>query len=238
VSEQIRLYYRKHDDFNRYLMTHEKRVKELSGLYSSNKSYFGKRILDIACGGGILGFIAEKHGHEYVGIDINPDAVNAGRKYGKSVGSKVEFILGDARREKLDGTFNTVTLLGNALCHFNTSDVVKVLANIRSNLVEGAYFIVDYRDVVKLLYERKWDRRFKEVREGKPTISITKECDTLKGQFDMDSFGGSGRKEVEFVHGIWSPFIIEPIMELNGWSLVNRKLKRKLTVWQDVYRMA
>jgi hypothetical protein len=27
-------------------------------------------------------------------------------------------------------------------------------------------------------------------------------------------------------------------MELNGWSLVNRKLKRKLTVWQDVYRKA
>jgi SAM-dependent methyltransferase len=171
VSEKIQQYYRKHDDFNRYLMTHEKRVKEFSRFYSSNKPFFGKRILDIACGGGVLGFIAEKHGHEYVGIDINPDAVNAGRKYGKSVGSKVEFILGDARKEKLDGTFNTFTLLGNALCHFNTSDVVKVLANVQGNVAKGAHFLVDYRDVVKLLYRKKWAHKFKEVREGKPMTS-------------------------------------------------------------------
>ncbi len=82
MATDIRKYYRTTDKYERYHPEGERR-KEIEELYNTFKKYFGKKILDIYCGGGILGFIVEKDGKGYVGVDINPDMISLAKEYAK-----------------------------------------------------------------------------------------------------------------------------------------------------------
>lgn len=94
-SVDIKSYCRKHDNFRRYSVTDKKRLNDLTHLYSENKRFFGSRILEIACGAGVLGFIVARHGHEYLGIDKNPDMINeAVKSLDNTNREKIRFILG------------------------------------------------------------------------------------------------------------------------------------------------
>jgi ubiquinone/menaquinone biosynthesis C-methylase UbiE len=95
-------------------------LMKLSRLYALKRRYFGHEVLDVACGSGVLGFVLEQAGHNYIGIDVNPDMISSARAYARKLRSGNRFMLGDASRMKLEGTFDTVCLLGNALCRFST----------------------------------------------------------------------------------------------------------------------
>ena len=236
TSVRIRAYYRRHDDFLRYTAADKDRMADLGRLYTKAKRYFGRDVLDLACGGGALGFVVESKGHSYVGIDINPDAVGAARNHAAEVGSRNRFVLEDIRSVKLEGTFDTLTLLGNALCHFNTSEFVSIMANVERNIHMGSYFIVDYRDVVSLLFAGKWSRkRYVQKRGGTTVTSLTRRIDTERGDAVIDSLA-KGRRPLRFTYAIWSPFIIEPLMRLNKWKLVRREFRRLNSSWLDIYR--
>ena len=232
----IEEYYRKHDDFRRYAMSNERRVKQLSRLYDSNRRYFGKRVLDIACGGGVLGFLVEKHDRSYVGVDVNRDMIGMARAHAEMAGSSNRFLLADATREVVGGSFDTVTLLGNALCHFDTKDFARLVGNVDPSVGRGAHFIIDYRDVVDLLYRRKWKSKLVERNKGMVTVSNTTNCDTKKGNLAGVSKWGDGTNRVEFTQAIWAPFIVELVMESRGWKLIKREEHSDWPGWLDIYR--
>ncbi|MCD6576029.1 MAG: class I SAM-dependent methyltransferase [Nanoarchaeota archaeon] len=237
MKTNIKKFYRISEDLERYLVSDKKRVNSLKKVYVSNKKFFGKRVLDIACGGGVLGFIIEPKGHSYTGIDINPDMIKNAKKYSKEVKSKNKFILGDATKKKITGKFDTITLLGNSLGHLTTSDFVKLLKNIEKNIHKGTYFIIDYRDVVTLLFEKKWKDKMIERKRNEKVISITKAFDTKRGEIIKEAFNETLKKKVTFAHAVWAPFILEPIMSLSGWKLVKRKPASYWQGWLDVYRL-
>jgi len=234
MKKMIQDFYRKAEGFNRYLMSNKKRVKEIKAIYSANKKYFGKKVLDVACGGGILGFLIENYGKRYTGIDINPDMITNAKEYAKSIGSKNKFIIGDARKKRLAGRFDTITCLGNALCHFNTMDLIDIFKNINQNTHKGSFFIVDYRDIVKLLFDCKWKKRLLEKHKGRNSLNITRTCDTEKGELVIDSY--SKRSHARFTHAILSPFVIGPMMDYLGWKLLKRKELKQWNGWIDVYK--
>ena len=235
MKTNIVAYYRKHDPFSRYLTTDKRRVKQLSGLYHSNKRYFGRRVLDIACGGGVLGFIIEKHGHSYTGVDVNPDMISRAKNYAKKIGSRNRFIKRDATRMKIGGAFDTVCILGNALCHFSTHDLSRILENAATNCRKNTHVIVDYRDMVGLMFAKQWNVGTRLVEKDKGRVSTTKRCDTRTGFVVTTTTDLRKKKEVLFAHAIWSPFIIEPIMNDHGWSLVQRSFSKRWSGWLDIY---
>lgn len=157
MQTNIVAYYRKHDSFSRYLAANQPRVRELSRLYASNKRYFGNRVLDLACGGGVLGFIVERDGHIYTGVDVNPDMISAARSYSRKVGSRNRFIIADITRIKIRGNFDTLCVLGNAMCHFSTAEFSGILDRTATSCRKGAHFIVDYRDMVRLMFDKQWN---------------------------------------------------------------------------------
>lgn len=235
MKTDVKKFYRISEGFERYLVSDKKRVNALKKLYNSNKKFFGKKVLDIACGGGVLGFIIEPKGHTYMGIDINPDMIKNAKKYAKETKSKNQFILGDITKKKIAGKFDTITFLGNSLGHFTTFDFVKLIKNIERNTPKGTHFIIDYRDVVTILFEKKWKDRMVEKKRNEKVISITKEFDTKKGEIIKEAFNETFKKKVKFAHAVWAPFILEPIMNLLGWELVKRRTAPYWQGWLDVY---
>jgi SAM-dependent methyltransferase len=211
-------------------------VKQIYGLYTSNKRHFGRRVLDIACGGGVLGFIVEREGRSYTGVDVNPDMISSARTHAKEVGSRNRFIEGDVTQMKIEGKFDTICILGNALCHFSTHDFSRILQNTAACSERGAYFIVDYRDMVRLMFHKKWNIKKRLVQKERGRISTTEGCDTRTGFVLVTTTDLRGKSEVGFAHAIWSPFIITPIMNNHGWSMVKRTFSKRLSEWLDIYR--
>lgn len=211
------------------------RKKELQQLFSANRKYFGRRVLDLACGGGALGFLLEPHGHSYFGVDVNSDMIRSAEAYAAEIRSRNRFVVGDARKISVEDSFDTLTLLGNALIHFNTKELRDVLGSVRTNAAEGAYFIIDYRDVVSSLFYGtwKWKRRLVQERNGKEVVSVSKEIDTRAGEIVVDS-RSAGRRTLEFTAAIWSPFILQDIMESSSWRLAHRRALPDRCL--DVYR--
>jgi SAM-dependent methyltransferase len=195
-------------------------------------------VLDIGCGGGALGFLIEKDGKQYTGVDINPDMIRIARAYAKKTKSHAKFILADATNTKITGHFNTITFLGNGLCHLTTHDFVRLLDNTKRNVSKGTTFIIDYRDVVSLLFNRQWKMRMVEGKTGKKFISITIGCDTVGGEIKKFVHTPDNKIKFSFTHTIWSPFILEPLMKASGWKLISRKKNPTWQGWVDVYKKA
>ena len=236
MKTDIVAYYRKHDSLSKYLATNKARIRELSRLYALSKRYFGHKVLDIACGGGVLGFVLEQAGHNYTGVDANPDMISAARAYAEKLGSGNRFIIGDATRMKLEGTFDTVCVLGNAMCHFSTHDFPRILQKTAPHVERGAHFIIDYRDLVDLMFSKRWNSKTRLVQKEQGRISTTSGCDTRTGFVLVNTSDLHGKDRVKFAHSIWSPFIIEPIMNNHGWTLVKRRLSKRWSGWLDIYR--
>lgn len=137
---------------------------------------------------------------------------------------------------KIDGEFDTVCMLGNALCHFSTHDLSRILQNTAECSERGAYFIVDYRDMVRLMFSKKWNIGKRLVEKERGRISRTEGCDTRTGFVLVKTTDLRGSDEVAFAHAIWSPFIIERIMNDHGWSIVKRTFSKRWSGWLDIYR--
>ena len=90
----VKKLYKHMDFFERYGMESKERIKEIEKIYSSNKKFFGNNILDIGCGGGILGFTIELYGKKYTGVDVNSDMIKQCRNYAKRIDSKNKFMKG------------------------------------------------------------------------------------------------------------------------------------------------
>ncbi len=144
-AEQIKDYYSKIEKAEKYSMFNEKRVKAIDEIYRKYKKYFGNKILDLCCGAGILGFIIEKDGKEYVGVDINENMIKLAKEYTKKINSKCRFYLEDVRNFKLNEKFDTFVCLGNSLRHLTIFDWIEVMKNVNSMAKENSYFIIEYR---------------------------------------------------------------------------------------------
>ncbi|MDE1853257.1 MAG: class I SAM-dependent methyltransferase [Thaumarchaeota archaeon] len=235
MEDSLLRYYKEHDDFLRYGIGDRARKRAISGLYEENREYFGKRILDIACGGGVLAHVLKGQDHQYIGVDKNPDIIQAAKSAGGKLGSQSIFILGDAKSANLEGVFDTVTLLGNALIHFNPSELSEILRHNKESTRVGSHFLAEYRDVVSMLFDRKWSRRFTDKLGRRVTTSLTRGIDAERGEIPIDSTR-KGHDPLRFTHAVWSPFILESVMSGLSWSLVRRTRTKTSYVWLDVYR--
>ena len=236
MATDIRKYYRTTDKYERYHPEGERR-KEIEELYNTFKKYFGKKILDICCGGGILGFIVEKDGKGYVGVDINPDMISLAKEYAKKTrAKKCRFYLVDAKNFLLNEKFDTITCLGNALCHINVFDWIKIMENINKMSKKRAYLIVEYRDVVKLLYEKKWKDVMVYEENGKKLVDLLAGADLRKGDFLKFAFSPENNETIEFTHAIWSPFIMRAIMQVLGWEIIEERENPKWQGITEVYK--
>jgi len=113
--------------------------------------------------------------------------------------------------------------------------ISRTLDNIEGNIREGSHFIVDYRDVVGMMYRGEWGKKYSEKKNGRKLVSIGKGIDTVKGDLLIRS-ETDGRHNLDFAHAVWSPFIIEPLMAAKGWSRVCRFSRPEWRGWLDVYR--
>ena len=237
MKQEMVRYYRTAARVDRYSPGDSTRKRELAALYRRERPYFGARVLDLACGGGILGFLLEDRGHKYVGVDINPDMLGQARSAARRLHARVRFLEGDIATLPIAGRFDTLTLLGNALSHLRTDEFARLLATRRQNVHRGSYIILDYRDTVAMFYKGQWKSPYVETHKGARAVHRTRSIDWDTGVIHVRAKRRAAWS-VDFTQKIWSPFITAALLADHGWVSVHRRAVPAHNSWIDVYRFA
>lgn len=244
MSRQLVNIYRTGDDYRRYTWENPDRQSALSSFVKVYSRYIGRSVLDLGCGGGVLGAVLAPTGRSYVGVDANPDMLRAARRLAKQEGSGLRFVKADITRSEIPGRFDTVTLIGNALAHFNVGDMDRLLRARRGNVHAGSTFLVDYRDLIAMFWQGTWPRVKDQTHLKAKIQSRARLVDLEKGSLDLRARPSTRKWVLDWSHAIWSPFILEMLMRHHGWLLARRspprpKLgARKIPEYHiDVYRL-
>jgi SAM-dependent methyltransferase len=244
MDRQLVKYYRTAEDYLRYLPGDKEREEALTSFFHRYRRYFGRSVLDLACGGGVLGAIVHPIGLRYVGVDANPDMIREARKSSVSSSPGIQVVLGDVSRVSVRGRFDTLTLLGNALGHLSLSEMGELLRRRVPNVHRGSTFLIDFRDVVGMFWDGAWARKpYVQTHKRGSVVHRTQSVNLEEGVIHIRSRPSRGQWTVDFTQAIWSPFILETLMEVYGWRLVRRAAGRSVPEgktepyrWEDVYR--
>ena len=234
--------YRTAEDYRRYTSASPNRQKELTEFFGHYRRFFGRRVLDLGCGGGVLGSVLESTRRTYVGMDANPDMIREARRAATERGSAQRFVLGDICRTRIAGRFDTLTLIGNSLGHLNVAQMDELLRMRKANVRAGTRFLIDYRDMVAMFWNGTWPRVKVQTHVVGRVVHRTQRVDLEGGRLHMRAKPGSGAWVLEWAHAIWSPFILDSIMRSHGWRLISRspmgtvRAKAIPEHYLDVYR--
>jgi len=120
--------------------------KQYSGLIShvlGEQGITRARILDIACGTGILAVALAKRGHCVQGVDLSPEMIGAARS--KSAGvANVSFDVQDIRNLEAHGLYDLVTCTFDALNYILKEEELEgVFGRVAATLRDYGLFIFD-----------------------------------------------------------------------------------------------
>jgi SAM-dependent methyltransferase len=135
-------------DFSRHFLrtaTRDQRYtrREIAFLESCGLLAPGRRILDLACGGGRHSLAMARRGARVTGIDLGPAAIATARRRARRAGLAVEFIQGDIRHLPYESDFDAVTLLFGCFTEMPRPQAAEVLRRISRSLRPGGLFVLD-----------------------------------------------------------------------------------------------
>src|SRR5215467_4207115 len=103
----------------------------------------GRRILDVACGGGRHSLAMARRGAVVTGVDLGPAAIATARQRAKKAGLQVEFVQADVRRLEYEAMFDAVTFIFGCFTEMTRQDAAEVLRRIGRSLRPGGMFVLD-----------------------------------------------------------------------------------------------
>jgi SAM-dependent methyltransferase len=119
-------------------------------LYRDLLSAGGNRVLELACGTGIVALELARAGLHVVGLDIEPDALAVAREKSEQetpeVRSRLEWVEGDMAQFSLGRKFDAVLLGNNAFGYLTTLEAQRsCLRSVREHLRDGGAFVLEER---------------------------------------------------------------------------------------------
>jgi SAM-dependent methyltransferase len=161
----------------------------------------GRLLLDIGCSWGRWCFAAARKGFRPVGIDFSLGAVMAGRRVARSLGCKVEFVVGDARYLPFKDSIFQCAFSYSVFQHFSREDAQRSFAEAGRVLSPGGQSLIQMPNKfgIRCLYHQA-RRNFREgkgfeVRYWSP-LALWKLAESTLGatKMEVDCFFGLGLK--------------------------------------------
>jgi SAM-dependent methyltransferase len=135
-----------------------------------------KRLLDVPCGSGRIALALAQYGFETVGIEYNPNAIEAAKANAKRrrQQKRTHFEVGDMRQLDFNAEFDMAACVFNSFGYFDDADNERFIAGISRALKKNGSFLLDCHvletllpawspssfwrfDDLVILEEREWD---------------------------------------------------------------------------------
>lgn len=118
------------------------------------------RILDVPCGFGRHSLELARRGHRVTGVDLSAEFIAEARQAARAAKLKAEFLEGDMRRLRLDGTFDLACCLGNSFGYMEFDDMTAFVRAVARALKPGGKFVIETgmaaESVLPAIKEREW----------------------------------------------------------------------------------
>jgi len=197
----------------------KKRLKKFEEFYNNNKDFFGKRILDLACGGGLFSnFLAEK-GHIVTGVDLLDSMLEIAKRNSPK-DNPPKYIKANLLEFIPEEEFDTTIFLGNSIAHFSPKDFAKILLNIRD---KTKYFIITYRDSISWGFEGGLKQIIIEEGKDYDVIDLYKGYNGEKDSIIKYRIIYPKNDKIIIDYHLYNPGIVEGIMFAAEFKLVKRE---------------
>jgi SAM-dependent methyltransferase len=103
----------------------------------------GRRILDLACGGGRHSLAMARGGAVVTGLDLGPEAIAAARQRAQRAGLSIEFLQEDIRCLAYEAAFDAVTCIFGCFTEMPRSQAQDVLQRLSRSLRPGGQLVLD-----------------------------------------------------------------------------------------------
>ena len=134
----------------------ERQGAALNSLLEALSGAGPRKILDCACGIGTQAIGLARHGHQIVGSDFSPAAVERAKREVEVRGLNVSFLVSDmtSLAEVEERGFDVVLALDNALPHLAPGGLRDAVSAMSAKLRPGGIFLASTRDYDVLIRER------------------------------------------------------------------------------------
>jgi len=175
------------------------------------------RVLDLACGTGVLALELARLGHTVHGIDSSPGMIRIAREKGAGVPG-VTFVIGDMREFRTAQRYDVVTCTYDALNYIRRlPEVKRVIGNVAGALEPGGLFIFDVN--TKVLYRHHAGETERREHNGEVFLQESRYNGSYKLATTLFSFA-DGECEMHQQRP-YSYDELRPILERAGFSIVN-----------------
>lgn len=139
-----------HDAASRRLETIDKQVEWVHNELLSGKA---TKVLDLCCGPGLYASRLARLGHECVGIDYSPAAIDYAEAEGRKEGLAVTYLHRDVRAGGYGDGFGLALLIYGEFNTFRPADGRAILENVYRALAPGGIFLLEVhpREMIKLI---------------------------------------------------------------------------------------
>ena len=110
-----------------------------------------KKVLELACGTGILSVMLAQKGFEVTGLDLSADMVKLAKQRAQEAGQDLDFLEGNMLDLSQVGHYDMVTCYSDSLCYMEDElDVGQVFEQVYASLHEGGRFLFDVHSTYQM----------------------------------------------------------------------------------------
>lgn len=108
-----------------------------------------KKVLELACGTGILSEMLQESGFEVTGFDLSAEMLDVAKR--RPGNSEAKFFKGDMRKLNLGEKFDAITCYSDSICYLKDLDEVKkTVEHAHYHLNDGGVFIFDVHSIFQM----------------------------------------------------------------------------------------
>lgn len=123
------------------------------------------RVLDLACGTGTATLLLAETGFDLIGLDLSKEMLEMARSKAEAKRAKIEWMLGDMRRFKLDGPVDAAISLFDSINYLTEEpELLDCFACVRKSLRPGGMFLFDMNTIHAL--SNNWGNGTKVRQDG------------------------------------------------------------------------
>jgi cyclopropane fatty-acyl-phospholipid synthase-like methyltransferase len=181
-------------------------IMEMAGLVK------GDRVLDFMCGYGRHALELAKRGIQVTAIDNAEEYITEIREQSNEAALPVQATHADILQANLQDTYKAALCMGNSIAFFNKPDIISILSNVTSHLVDGGILVINSWTIAEIAIrhfkEKEWhyEGAFKCVLENKYLFNPS------RIEFDQTVISPDG--SIENLQGIDYIFTMDEMSEL------------------------
>ena len=110
-----------------------------------------KKVLELACGTGIVSSMLAEKGFELTGLDLSADMLKIAKKRAQDAGQAIDFVEGNMLDLSAVGSFDMVTCYSDSICYMEDEvEVGDVFAQVYEHLNPGGRFLFDVHSTYQI----------------------------------------------------------------------------------------